>query len=469
MLTTSVILSARSARRIAAPGARRSIPARDSDPSRAPRAQDDVRARRLLAGGALLLAAACGRAEGREPTTIRLWAFGREGEVVQQLVPEFERRNPGVRVRVQQIPWSAAHEKLLTAFVGEATPDVSQLGNTWVPEFQALGALEPLDARVAASAAVERAAYFPGVWATNVVDDTTFGVPWYVDTRVLFYRTDLLRRAGYDAPPTSWAAWVEAMRKVKALGPPVEYAALLPLDEWATPVILGMQNGATLLDGAGRHGAFRDPRFREALRFYVDLFRAGLAPAVANTQISNVFQEFARGRFAFYITGPWNIAEFRNRLPPESQDDWMTAPLPGPRGPGTSSAGGASLVVFRASANKDAAWKLVEFLSAPATQARFYALSGNLPPRTDTWRDSSLANDPHARAFREQLARTAPLPPVPEAELIVQRVAQYAEQAARGRMTVDAALAALDGEVDRILEKRRWVLDRRAERVGARE
>jgi multiple sugar transport system substrate-binding protein len=147
----------------------------------------------------------------------------------------------------------------------------------------------------------------------------------------------------------------------------------------------------------------------------------------------------------------------------------MTAPLPGPGGAGrgTATGGGASVLVFRASRNKAAAWRFVEYLAEPAVQARFYALTGDLPARVEAWRDSALAGDAHARAFREQLARTTPLPAVPEAELIVQRVAQYAELAARGRMTVDAALAALDAEVDRILEKRRWVLDRRAERAAA--
>ena len=80
-----------------------------------------------------------------------MWAFGREGEVVAQLLPDFERRNPGLRVDVQQIPWTAAHEKLLTAFVGDAMPDLAPIGNTWVPEFQEVGALEPLDGRAAAS------------------------------------------------------------------------------------------------------------------------------------------------------------------------------------------------------------------------------------------------------------------------------------------------------------------------------
>ena len=54
---------------------------------------------------------------------------------------------------------------------------------------------------------------------------------------------------------------------------------------------------------------------------------------MTNTQISNVWDEFARGYFTFYISGPWNIGEFKRRLPPELQDSWMTAPLPGPERP----------------------------------------------------------------------------------------------------------------------------------------
>ena len=78
----------------------------------------------LLALATMLLAACSGSGSG---STLRFWALGREGEVVQLLLPEFERANPGVHVQVQQIPWTAAHEKLLTAFVGGSTPDLAQL------------------------------------------------------------------------------------------------------------------------------------------------------------------------------------------------------------------------------------------------------------------------------------------------------------------------------------------------------
>jgi multiple sugar transport system substrate-binding protein len=118
-------------------------------------------------------AAAC--APRDDVANVQFWALGHEGEAVARLVPDFERSHPGVSVRVQQIPWSAAHEKLLTAFVGDSMPDVFQLGTTWIPEFQALGALEALDSYVARSATVTPGEYFAGVWDANAIDGALCG------------------------------------------------------------------------------------------------------------------------------------------------------------------------------------------------------------------------------------------------------------------------------------------------------
>ena len=108
-------------------------------------------ARWLVAACAL---ASCRGAEASERITLRFWAMGAEGENVQQLVREFEHQHPNIDVRVQQIPWTAAHEKLLTAYVGNVTPDIAQLGNTWVPELQAVDAIVPLDRYIASSPVV---------------------------------------------------------------------------------------------------------------------------------------------------------------------------------------------------------------------------------------------------------------------------------------------------------------------------
>jgi multiple sugar transport system substrate-binding protein len=421
----------------------------------------------LVLAGAL---AGC-RRDASDVVTITFWGMGREGEVVRTFVPAFEAENPGIRVRVQQIPWTAAHEKLLTAFVGRATPDLAQLGNTWVPEFVALGALEDLAPRVAASAAVDERDYFPGIWATNVVDGTLYGVPWYVDTRLLFYRKSALAEAGFAEPPRTWAEWREAMQRIRARAAPNGYAILLPTNEWTQPVILGMQAGSPLLRDDGRYGAFRGEAFREAFDFYVGLFRDRLAPPIANTQVANLYDDFARGGFAMYITGPWNLGEFARRLPPEFQDDWATAPLPAPDTasgyPGVSTAGGASLVLFRRARHPEAAWRFVEFLSRPEQQVAFYAGTGSLPARESAWELGELTADPRAEAFRVQLRHVRPTPLVPEWEQVAARVMARAEAAARGAMTEEAALAALDADVDRILAKRRWLLDREAARKEA--
>jgi multiple sugar transport system substrate-binding protein len=418
-----------------------------------------------LAAAPLIIAGAvtCRAADAHDTVELRFWAMGAEGEVVQKLIPEFERRHPNIRVRVQQMPWTAAHEKLLTGFVGEATPDLTQLGNTWVPEFQTLDALEPLGDRVRQSQVIDSTDYFAGVWRTNVVSDTLFGVPWYVDTKLIFYRKDLLAAAGVTAPPKSWAEWRSAMIAVQKAGK-AKWGILLPTNEWPQITTLGLQKGATLLKDGDRYGAFSDPKFAEAFHFYVSLYKDGIAPLVSASEISNLFQEFEKGTFAMFVSGPWQVGELRKRLPASMQDSWAAMPLPSPDGtnyPGASLAGGSSLSIFRASKHKQEAWQLVEFLSEPEQQAKFAALTGDLPGRESAWKLAKLDEDPQTRAFLVQLRNVVPTPKVPEWELIATRLFETVEKVVRGGVSEQAGLAALDADVNRILEKRRWLLARR--------
>ena len=392
---------------------------------------------------------------------LTFWTIGREGEAIMQLLPAFERAHPDIRVKVQQLPLTAAHQKLLTAFAGNSTPDLSQLGNTWLPELVALHALEPLQARVDHSGVVRADDYFASIWATNVIDGTLYGVPWYVDTRLLFYRKDLLRKAGFDAPPRTWAEW---RNQLAALSDPAQhrYGILLPTNEYEQLMSLALQQPEPLLRDGGRYGNFESAGFKRALRFYVDTFKLQQAPAITNVEAGNPWTEFGRGVYAFYLSGPWNIGEFRSRLPASQQDDWATAPLPGPAGAGIGAAGGSSLVIFRASKHKDAAWQLIEYLSQPAVQQQFYELLGDMPPRRSSWQGGALRDDPKARAFREQLEQVKPTPPVPEWERIANEMQLVAAEAIAGQLSIDQAAAEIDRRADTILAKRRWVLDHAA-------
>ncbi len=409
-----------------------------------------------------LLAAGC-RSSNTEKTVIKFWAMGAEGEHVQKLLPEFQRRHPEIEVKIQGIPWTAAHEKLLTAYAGNSLPDMCQLGNTWIPEFNLLAALENLDSWIARSRSIRPENYFSGIWDTNVIDSSAFGIPWYVDTRLLFYRKDILEKAGYRHAPRTWKEWHEVAVKIKSLpGAQEKYALLLPTNEWGPFVLTGLQTGSALLKNGNRYGDFSGARFASAFEFLMKFYEEKLAPAGV-TQVTNVYHGMAEGFFAMYITGPWNIGEFRKRLPAELQDKWMTAPMPGPEThtPGVSLAGGSSLVLFKKSSHKAHAWKLIEYLSEAEQQLEFYRITGDLPAVRAAWQDTSLTNNIYIKAFYQQLEHVVPTPKIPEWEQIAMKVQQYAEAASRKQMTTAEALAALDREVDLILEKRRWMLEPR--------
>lgn len=412
---------------------------------------------RLPALLCLLLLAGCARPQ--EGITLRFWAMGREAEVVGELVREFEAENPGIRVEVQNVPWTAAHEKLLTAYAADGLPDICQLGNTWIPEFATLRSLTPLQPYVAGSRGIVPADYFPGIWDTNVVEGQLVGIPWYVDTRLLFYRKDLLRQAGYDHPPRDWAEWARMNAALKQVIGPDRYPVLMPLNEFEPQLSLALQQDDPLLRDHDTRGNFESPGFRRALDFYANMFEQGWAPKMSETQISNVWDEFFRGFTVFYLSGPWNIREFRERQPPSLEGEWGTAPLPGPHGPGAGIAGGTSLVIFQSSRHKQAAWKLIEFLSRPAVQQRFHAIIGDLPPRRSVWKSAALADDPLAAAFGEQLERVKPTPKVLEWERIAQEMRIVTEQVVRGGLAQDVAVKRLDARVDDILAKRRWIVE----------
>ncbi|MGE5498826.1 MAG: sugar ABC transporter substrate-binding protein, partial [Syntrophothermus sp.] len=352
--------------------------------------------------------------------TITFWAMGTEGETVQKLIPAFERANPGIHVEIQMIPWTTAQEKLITAFASGNTPDACQLGNTWIPQFQALNALEMLDPWVNSSKVIKKDNYFSGIWDTNVLNGNTFGIPWYIDTRLLFYRTDILARAGYNNPPKTWAELYDVSRKIKAMeGSSGRYAIYLPTNEWAPFVIFGLQNGSDILKDNGRYGDFSNIKFREAFDYLIKFHKDGLAPE-GISQVTNVYQAFHDGYFAMYISGPWNIKEFEKWMTGSLNDKWMTSALPSPDGnkPGLSLAGGSSLVLFKESTHKKEVWKFFEYLSSTPVQLRFYKEINDLPALKEAWLDSSITGNKYMKAFFIQFQYVVATPKVPEWEQI---------------------------------------------------
>ncbi|MDZ7294106.1 MAG: sugar ABC transporter substrate-binding protein [candidate division KSB1 bacterium] len=384
-----------------------------------------------------------------------MWAIGAEGERFGPLVEWFRRENPGVDLRVQTIPWSAAHEKLITAVAGGTQPDLCQLGNTWMPEFYAMQALAPLDSFIALSSVVKPERYFPGPWASGVFGGRVYGIPWYVETRVLFYRTDLLAQVGFPEGPRTWEELYEACRRLTVDadgdGRPDRYGLTLPVNVWEELLFFTWQAGGSILAKDLYTPAVTSEESKEAWRYYVRFFREGLVP-VTSGLLTDLFQAFESGYYAMFFSGPWMVAQLKQNCPTLT-GRWMVAPMPTFR-TADSWAGGCNLVLFRKSKHKAEAWRVVEFLSRPEVQREWYRLTSDLPAVEDAWSDSTLTSDPFIQVFHTQLQHTRPAPQVPEWEQIAARINRWLEAAVYGKVTVDQALEALARDIHSIMRKR---------------
>ena len=403
-----------------------------------------VTRRGVLAGAAATGLSAC--TARRDPNALRLWAMSYEGDYSPHLMPAFTRAT-GIPVEVQSLPWTAAHEKLLTAHAGGALPDVMMLPNGWVGEFALVGAIAP----VADGALLGD--LFPATLATVEQGGVAHAVPWSVAPQVQFYRRDLLADAGYDAPPEDWAGWREMGRRLKRRRPD-DYAFLMLLNWWDALFTFASQTGTPLLRERDTRGNFRNPAFREALAFYRSLFDEGLAPPIVSTEMQDPLAAFAQGYFAIYPSGPSLLLDLHRRRSEIAADRWGVARMPGPRGPGPVSGVSAALAVSRTSTRPDAAWALVRHMTSAATELRFQTLIGNLPARRSAWSDPQLTA-PALAPFAAQMLDLSVDPNIVEWERVRIEVQLIAERVVRHLMTIDEGLATMDRRVDQLLAKRR--------------
>jgi multiple sugar transport system substrate-binding protein len=401
-----------------------------------------------LAAGAML--AACSQ---RDKDRLSWWALGTAGENAPVLLPPFERQ-VGIGVDVQAIPYTGAHEKLLTGFAGRSLPDVMMVSSMWLPELALIGALVPPPAR-----SPLLTDQLEGPLASVTVDGRAVAVPWTANAWMQFYRRDLLAEVGYNAPPPDWAEWTRMAAKLKRRHP--DRYATLHLIDWPEPLFAyAAQQPEPLLREHGTRGNFSTPGFRAALGFYKSIYDQGLSPIVSGAEAGDNYINFQRGWMAILPSDAVTIGDLRRRTAMIPRASWGAVATPSSSGATIAMAQGASLAVSRDAADPEAAWRLVEYLGGARTQQHLYSITGDLPTRRDAWTAPRLADDPVAQLFSEQIARSVAPPAVPEWQRIVTEVQVVAEHMVRGEYSVDAATVQMDRRVDRILQKRRWLLDK---------
>jgi multiple sugar transport system substrate-binding protein len=394
-------------------------------------------------GGAGETGAAVGT--GAATGTITMWAMGAEGENLPKLTKDFEAANPGTKINVTAIPWDAAHDKFTTAITANQTPDVAMVGTTWMGEFAGMGAIDPKPG------GIDSSVFFEGAQETTEVGGTSFGVPWYVETRLIYYRTDLAQKAGFSTPPKDWEG-LKAMAKAMQTKAGAKWGIGLQAGgqgSWQSIMPFAWSNGAELTKDGGKAYNFDTPEMVEAAKYYQSFFTEGIAdkaaPATPTTE-----PDFASGRVPMFISGPWMMgavekagggAAFKEKY------DVMVMPT---KKVSSSFVGGSNLVVFKNTKNRDTAWKFVQWLTDPKVQVKWYQLSTDLPSVKSAWQDPALTADDKLAKFGTQLETAKAPPSFPTWEQVITSFDTEMEKVTKSGADPGAALKTVQQQADSI-------------------
>ena len=370
---------------------------------------------------------------------ITVWAMGTEGENLSVLADAFMEENPDITVEITPVPFDAAHDRIVAAIAGGEGPDVTQIGTTWMGEFATLGGLDPTPSNI------DPSAFFEGAWNTTVVDGTSYGVPWYVETRLVYYRTDLAEEGGVTEPPATWDDLKAMAEGIQGAG--AEYGINLQpggTGSWQTFMPFFWQAGGEIIDGESNFTLDGEPCVA-ALTYYDSFFEEGLtAPAAGDVPLEG---QFANGDVGSFISGPWMVGIVTDAgADPET---WTVAHQPTEEA-GTSFVGGSNLGVLADSDNKEAAWAFIEYLTQPEVQVTWYETISDLPSVQSAWDDEALSGDELLTAFGDQLEDAKAPPAIATWEEVAAEIDAVVEQVTVGDMSPEDGCLAMQEAADGI-------------------
>jgi multiple sugar transport system permease protein len=354
----------------------------------------------VVAGTAALglgLSGGCDRSRGPDRTTLTVWGttLGPNDQGQIAVVREFERRNPGVKVRTLGMGSGGMNpQKLMTAIVGGAPPDVVYQDRFTLSDWAARGAFQPLDSLIERDRGSDpttptRDQYYAAPWDEATHEGRIYGVPWMSDTRILYWnkavfreRAGQLRAAGLDPdrPPRTWSETLRYSRALTEFHPDgsLKRAGFIPFfgDSWFT--LFALQNEAPMFSPDGRRCVMDNPASAEALRFIKDAY--DVLGGIGNTdrfQASFRGEErsaFFVGQVAMVIDGDWNMAGLAKHArgvdygvaPPPSPDDRVARKgrFVQTAHPWITWCGGFAYSIPRGAKQVEWAWKFIKFVTS---------------------------------------------------------------------------------------------------------
>jgi putative chitobiose transport system substrate-binding protein len=383
-----------------------------------------------------------------EGATVEFWTMQLEAQFknyFDPLIAQFEKANPGIKIRWVDVPWADMQSKILTAVSAGTAPDVVNLNPDFAAQLAGRNAWLDLDSRLSPA---DKQAYLPNIWKANMLNDKSFGLPWYLSTSVTIYNKNLLQKAGISKPPATYQELAQVAKQVKEkTGKYAIFTTVVPED--SAEVLQSMvQMGVTLLDSSGK-AAFNTPEGKAAFQYWTDLYKQGLLPKEVLTQgHRRAIDLYQTGETALLSTGPQFLKTISTNAPAIAQ---VSAVAPQIAGTVTkANVAVMNLAIPRNTRQPDAAVKFALFITNNDNQLSFAKAANVLPSTVAALNDSYFTKiDTNAAAV--DLARSISAKQMQNAEVLLPNIKNIKDlqktiydnlQAAMlGQKTVDQAVA----------------------------
>ena len=363
----------------------------------------------------------------------------------QKMAADFNKANPTITIKVEEINWDNLQQKLQTDIGGGTNPDLSIVGTRWLLDLVKDDVLEPLDGQMSPAF---KDKFIGNFLNAGKIQNHYYGLPIAASARGLFYNKALLKDAGFPNGPQTWDDVFAASKKIKASG---KFGFGIQGKEIETEVYWFYSlwaQGGEVLDSNGK-AVFDSSAGIKAATIYKDLIDQGLTqPGVTSYSREDVQNLFKQGRLGMVITAPFLVKQIQKENP--SLQYGVTAV---PRGAASATfATTDSLVMFKNSKVKSAAWKFADYLFSKAPRVAFTKGEGALPTTKEEAADPAFA-DPVTQTFIGFLP-TAKFPPIVAGWEDLSKSLSNALQAIYlGKAKPDAALKAAAAKANQALKK----------------
>jgi multiple sugar transport system substrate-binding protein len=416
-----------------------------------------------LAGAALLGSAGCGGGSGGGGGEIVFSFFPDPSGSVQALIDQFNQENEGnIHATLREMPADSGQhfDQLNTEFQsGEINIDVIGGDVIWPAQFAANGYIADLSDRFSEE---ERGKFLPAPIEANTYEGRIYGVPWYTDAGMLYYRQDLLEQSGFSEPPGTWDELKEQAEKVQQ-DSGTKYGFVFQGAEYEGGVVNALEyiwtSGGNVLEGDDTV-VIDSPESRRGLEIERSMIEDGIAPeGVTQYKEQEVGTIFLGGDAVFMRNVPRMYAlasdPDESNISPE-QIDIAALPVAEEGLQSYSSLGGWNFFLNANSTNADAAYEFISFMSAPEQQ-KYRAINGSvLPSRQELYQDEEVLQKVRvAELGQEAIKNTRPRPVSPfYSDMSLKMAAQFI-RSLKGDAPPDEVLATLQGELEEIIEQGR--------------